>query len=74
MKAELDKSQQQLEVHKTELRNFYQNQVETVVRDKLQEFQAQLERAENALQEELKNREFSIARTAAMHIQKISEK
>lgn len=48
--------------------------METVVRDKLQEFQAQLERAETALQEELKNREFSIARTAAMHIQKISEK
>lgn len=59
---------------KTELRNFYQDQVETVVREKLREFQTQLERAENALQDELKKKELSIAKTAAVHIQKISEK
>lgn len=63
-----------MEHHKTDLRNFYQNQVETVVRDKLREFQTQLDRAESLLQEEVKNKELSIARTAAMHIQSISEK
>lgn len=63
-----------MEQHKVDLRNFYQNQVETVVRDKLREFQSQLDRAESLLQEEVKSKELSIARTAAMHIQNISEK
>lgn len=63
-----------MEQHKIELRNFYQNQVETVVREKLREFQSQLDRAEGLLQEEVKNKELSIARTAALHIQSISEK
>lgn len=63
-----------MEQHKVELRNFYQNQVETVVREKLREFQSQLDRAEGLLQEEVRNKELSIARTAAMHIQNISEK
>lgn len=63
-----------MEQHKIDLRQFYQNQVESVVRDKLREFQMQLDRAESLLQEEVKNKEMSIARTAAKHIQSISEK
>lgn len=63
-----------LEKNKNELRSFYQNQVEIVVRDKLKEFQEQLEKAEAGMQDELHNREFAIARTAASHIQQINEK
>lgn len=63
-----------MEQHKAELRNFYQEQVESVVREKLREFQSQLDRAESLLQEEIKNKELSIAKTAALHIQSISEK
>lgn len=74
MQEEIEKLKESMEQHKTDLRNFYQNQVETVVRDKLREFQTQLDRAEGLLQEEIKNKELSIARTAAMHIQSISEK
>lgn len=74
MQEELQKFKDSLDQHKMDLRNFYQSQVETVVRDKLREFQSQLDRAEHLLQEEVRNKELSIARTAAMHIQNISEK
>lgn len=74
LQEELQKFKDTLDQHKVDLRNFYQGQVETVVRDKLREFQSQLDRAENLLQEEVRNKELSIARTAAMHIQNISEK
>lgn len=56
------------------MRNFYQDQVEIVVRDKLKEFQTQLDHAESSLQDELKKRELTIVKSAAMHIQQISEK
>lgn len=70
----MHKSKELNEKNKLELRNFYQDQVEVVVRDKLREFQEQLERAENSMQDEIKNREFSVAKTAAHHIQQIQEK
>lgn len=71
---EISKSKEQLEQQKLELKNFYQDQVEQVVKEKLAEFQAQLDRAEATLQDDLKQRELSIAKTAATHIQKIAEK
>lgn len=70
----MHKSKELNEKNKLELRNFYQDQVEVVVRDKLREFQEQLERAENSMQDEIKSREFSVAKTAAHHIQQIQEK
>lgn len=44
------------------------------MRDKLKEFQSQLDQAENALQEELKKRELTIVKSAAIHIQQITDK
>lgn len=71
---ELSKLKESNEKCKFELRNFYQEQVEIVVRDKLKEFQSQLDKAENSLEDELKKRELSIAQTAALHIKELSEK
>lgn len=45
-----------------------------MVREKLKEFREQLEEAENSLQEELKKRELAIVKSAATHIQEISNK
>lgn len=74
MQLELKKTREQNETYKTDLRNFYQDQVEQVVRDKLQEFQTQLEQAEQDLEENLKIREMNVVKSAAMHIQQITEK
>lgn len=57
-----------------ELRNFYQGQVELLVQNKLKEFQSQLDKSENNFREEIRKREISIAKTAAVHIQQLSEK
>ncbi|XP_065169729.1 filamin A-interacting protein 1-like isoform X2 [Atheta coriaria] len=59
---------------KSDLRDFYQQQVELLVQDKLKEFQSQLDRAETSLQDEINKRELSIAKTAATHIQQITDK
>lgn len=59
---------------KTELRNFYQQQVELLVNDKLEEFQTHLEKTEQHLHEELQNREQIIAKTAAKQLQKLTDK
>ncbi|KAK5649297.1 hypothetical protein RI129_000326 [Pyrocoelia pectoralis] len=74
LRDELTTYKDKIEQTKIELRNFYQDQVEVVVREKLREFQIQLEKAESSLQEELRNRELTVARSAAMHIQQITEK
>uniref|UniRef100_A0A1Y1LAT1 Centrobin n=1 Tax=Photinus pyralis TaxID=7054 RepID=A0A1Y1LAT1_PHOPY len=74
LRDELATCKSKMEQSKMELRNFYQDQVEMVVREKLREFQVQLEKAETSLQEELQNRELTVARSAAMHIQQIQEK
>ncbi|XP_054266907.1 uncharacterized protein LOC128989076 [Macrosteles quadrilineatus] len=50
-------SQERMEVARTELRALYQGQLEAVVKEKLQEFQTQLETAEAALKAELHNKE-----------------
>lgn len=59
---------------KSDLRDFYQQQVELLVQDKLKEFQSQLDRAETSLQDEINKRELSIAKTVATHIQQITDK
>ncbi|KAF2900663.1 hypothetical protein ILUMI_05526 [Ignelater luminosus] len=74
LQDDLNKQKHLNEQNKVELRNFYQDQVEVVVRDKLREFQAQLEKAENSIQDEIRNRELSVAKAAAVHIQQVTEK
>ncbi|VEN64702.1 unnamed protein product [Callosobruchus maculatus] len=74
LQTEIEQLQKQLESNKMELRNFYQGQVELLVQNKLKEFQGQLDQAETAFKEEVKKRELSIAKTAASHIQQLSEK
>ncbi|GJQ83172.1 hypothetical protein Trydic_g18199 [Trypoxylus dichotomus] len=74
LQHELNKAKELNEKNKIDLRNFYQDQVEIVVRDKLKEFQAQLDKAESSLQEELKKRELTIAKSAAGHLQQIADK
>lgn len=74
LREELSKAKKQLENSKMELRNFYQGQVEILVQNKLKEFQDQLDQAEKTFKEELKKREMSIAKTAAAHMQQVSEK
>lgn len=65
---------EQAEKAKIELRNFYQQQVELLVKDKLKEFQNQLEQTEHALHDELQNREQTIAKTAAKQLQKLTDR
>lgn len=74
LQNELSRTIKHLDSNKIELKNFYQGQVELLVQNKLKEFQAQLDQAENNFKEEIKKRELSIAKTAALHIQQISEK
>lgn len=74
LRDDCKKQKEQNEQNKMELRNFYQDQVELVVKDKLKEFQTQLDQAETSLQEELKKRETTIIKSAALHIQQLSEK
>ncbi|XP_034244811.1 uncharacterized protein LOC117647240 isoform X2 [Thrips palmi] len=74
LQSELKKNSEQLESIKTELHDFYQKQLERVVRDKLKEFQGQLDTAESALQRELESRERSVAQLAARQLQHVTEK
>lgn len=74
LQLELKNLQEESERNKIELRNFYQQQVEVLVKDKLKEFQDQLEQAEKSLQDELQNREQVIARSAAKQLQKLTDK
>ncbi|XP_021939733.1 uncharacterized protein LOC110839654 isoform X2 [Zootermopsis nevadensis] len=59
---------------KTELREYYQEQLEVVVHDKLREFQEQLDAAETSLHKELEQREHAITEMASKQIRQISEK
>lgn len=74
LQNDLKKSSEQIESIKTELHDFYQAQLERVVRDKLKEFQGQLDAAESALQRELESRERSVAQLAARQLQHVTEK
>jgi hypothetical protein len=64
----------QLEKIKAELREYYQEQLEVVVRDKLREFQKQLDAAETSLHNELEQREHAITEMASKQVKEISEK
>jgi hypothetical protein len=64
----------QLEKIKVELREYYQEQLEIVVRDKLQEFQKQLDAAETSLHKELEQREHAITEMASKQVKEISKK
>nr|XP_018915828.1 PREDICTED: myosin-2 heavy chain [Bemisia tabaci] len=66
--------QQNQDKLKKELRVFYQKQLESVVRDKLKEFQSQLDAAEAALKVELHTRERALAELAARQMQILTEK
>ncbi|XP_044761788.1 synaptonemal complex protein 1-like isoform X2 [Coccinella septempunctata] len=66
--------QAKLDSNKKELRNFYQGQVELLVQNKLKEFQAQLDEAEQKMKEQLEKKELEIAKSAALHIQQINDK
>lgn len=74
LQNELKKNSEQINSVKTELHDFYQAQLERVVRDKLKEFQGQLDAAESALQRELESRERSVAQLAARQLQHVTEK
>ncbi|XP_018323268.1 myosin heavy chain, skeletal muscle, adult isoform X2 [Agrilus planipennis] len=74
LREEISKLKESNEKMRVDLRNFYQEQVEMVVREKLKEFQGQLEKAENNLQFELRAQEKSFAKAAATHIYQITEK
>ncbi|XP_026272685.1 centrobin isoform X2 [Frankliniella occidentalis] len=74
LQSELKKTSEQIEMMKTELHEFYQAQLERVVRDKLKEFQGQLDTAEATLQRELESRERSVAQLAARQLQHVTEK
>ncbi|XP_023726114.1 uncharacterized protein LOC111874655 isoform X3 [Cryptotermes secundus] len=64
----------QLEKIKVELREYYQEQLEIVVRDKLREFQEQLDAAETSLHKELEQREHALNEMASKQVKEISEK
>lgn len=64
----------QLEKTKVELKEFYQNQVENIVQEKLKEFQTQLSAAEKVLQKEIEVRERAVTDLAVKQVQQIVEK
>lgn len=65
---------ERIEVARTELRALYQGQLEAVVREKLKEFQNQLDAAEAALKAELQAREKLWADKASSQCQLLSER
>ncbi|KAG8290306.1 hypothetical protein J6590_085194 [Homalodisca vitripennis] len=67
-------SSERVEVARTELRAFYQGQLETVVKEKLQEFQNQLEAAETALKAELQLKEQQWIEKASEQCKQLKEK
>lgn len=65
---------EQMEKIKVELKEFYQDQVEKIVQEKLKEFQDQLSSAEKTLQKEIDERERTVTETAVKQVQQIVEK
>ncbi|GLH04311.1 Uncharacterized protein GBIM_10041 [Gryllus bimaculatus] len=63
-----------LEKSKSELRDYYQQQVEFVVQEKLAEFQTQLDTAEASLHQEMEEREKVALEAATKQIKHITEK
>lgn len=74
VREELSATKKYIDQNKIEIRNFYQGQVEVLVQNKLKEFQSQLEKHERNYHEEIKRKELSIAKIAALHLQEIAKK
>lgn len=74
LRKEINTLNDDSERNKNDLRSFYQQQVEVLVKGKLKEFQDQLERAEVALQNELLLKEQTITKQAAKQMYKLAEK
>jgi GTPase involved in cell partitioning and DNA repair len=56
-----------------ELREYYQEQMEVVVRDKLQEFQEQLDAVQTSFQKEMEQRDHELNEVASQQLQQIAE-
>jgi len=74
IREEMKQLTAQSEKIKVELREYYQEQLEVVVRDKLREFQEQLDAAETSLHKELEQREHALTEVASQQVKQISEK
>lgn len=70
MNDELKEANEQLRKVKTELRDHFQQQVDTLVENKLKEFQAQLDAAETSLEQ----KESAIQEIAQQQIKLITDK
>lgn len=64
----------ELDTQRVTLKSYYQNQLENVVSNKLQEFQKQLDTVEESLQSEAKQRERLIAERAIKQMELINQK
>ncbi|XP_067000630.2 uncharacterized protein [Anabrus simplex] len=74
LRDELKEKSDMVEKVKLDLRDYYQEQVEAVVREKLQEFQTQLDNAEASLQREMEERDKAASEAAAKQVQHITDK
>lgn len=73
-KDEMKTLSEQHEKIRNELQEVYQNQVDEVVKKKLQEFQNQLDSAESEFLQELKTRQQVIAESAARKVKDVIDK
>ncbi|XP_014217062.1 interaptin [Copidosoma floridanum] len=73
-KNEVKSLMEQQEKLRAELRDIYQKQVDEVVKNKLQEFQKQLDSAEMIFQNELETKQRAIAEIAARKIKSVIDK
>ncbi|KAL0275123.1 UNVERIFIED_CONTAM: hypothetical protein PYX00_003082 [Menopon gallinae] len=74
LKEDLKTLTEQMEKVKVELKEFYQEQVESIVQEKLKEFQEQLAAAEKGLHAEIELREKTVTEMAVKQVQQIAEK
>jgi hypothetical protein len=74
IREEMKQLSVQSEQMKVELREYYQEQLEVVVHDKLREFQEQLDAVETSLHRELEQRERAVTEMASKQVKQISEK
>nr|CAD7443764.1 unnamed protein product [Timema bartmani] len=74
LRDELKASNDRLEKVKVDLRDYYQREVEVVVRTKLAEFQGQLDSAEASLRQELEAREKVVTEIAQKQVKQIADK
>lgn len=63
-----------MERTKSELRLFYQRQVDTLVKDKREEYQAQLDSVSKSINERIAAEKLEVAKTAAQFMRETVEK